>query len=149
MEPTTAALLGTGVAAFGIVAAFGGVLMGQRMARNTQREQWLRDSRKQEFKELLTVLTKSFAVICDAYSALVQDSATQVAVRDAEMLAVITIRDRVYIAEDIKRLNIYKIWRDAVNEFIEDHVFIAFSEQYALINAMVVDAANSDKKKKL
>jgi hypothetical protein len=145
MEPTTPALIGTGVAAFGIVSAFGGVLMGQRMARNTQREQWLKDCRKEEFKELLSVLTKSFAVICDGYSAFVQDSATQRAIRDAALLAMTTIRDRIYIAADVKRLNIYKLWRDAANEFEHDHVFIAFSEKYALINAMIVDAATADK----
>lgn len=43
MDAITATLIGSGVAAFGIVTAFSGVLIGQRMARNTQRAQWLRD----------------------------------------------------------------------------------------------------------
>jgi hypothetical protein len=145
MDTVTAALIGSGVALFGIVTAFGGVLIGQRMARNTQRGQWLKDCRKEEFKELLSVLTKSFAVICDGYSAFVQDSATQMAIRDAALVAMTTIRDRIYIAADVKRLNIYKLWRDAANEFEHDHVFIAFSEKYAVINALIVDAATADK----
>jgi hypothetical protein len=43
MDAVTASLIGAGVGAFGIVAAFSGVLIGQRMARNTQHEQWLRE----------------------------------------------------------------------------------------------------------
>jgi hypothetical protein len=98
--------------------------MGQRMARTTQREQWLRDCRKEEFKELLSVLTKSFATISDGYSSFVQTSETQIAIRDAALNALTTIRDRIYISEDVKRLNIYKLWRDAAREFEHDHVYI-------------------------
>jgi predicted benzoate:H+ symporter BenE len=50
MDAVTAALIGSGVALFGIATAFGGVLIGQRMARNTQREQRLKDCRGEEFE---------------------------------------------------------------------------------------------------
>jgi hypothetical protein len=52
-----------------------------------------------------------------------------------------TIRDRIYIADDIARLDIYKIWRKATDEFQQDRVYIAFSEKYALIRAMIIKAA--------
>jgi hypothetical protein len=144
MDGTTATLIGTGVAGFGIATTFVGLVMGQRMARNTQREQWLKDCRKEEFKELLSVLTQSFATICDLYSSSGRSGNDARVAREAAILALSTISDRIYIAKDVKELNIHKIWRDAANEFEHDHVFVAFGEKYALINAMIVDAATKE-----
>ena len=145
MDAITATLIGSGVAAFGIVTAFSGVLIGQRMARNTQRAQWLRDCRKQEFKELLGTLTRSFTTICTKRQYMVpQSHEDQIALHEAEANALMTIKDRIFIAADVKRLDIYKLWNSAVNEYNRDHVYIPFAEKYALINAKIVDAATSE-----
>lgn len=52
-----------------------------------------------------------------------------------------TIRDRIYIADDIAKLDIYKLWVSATNQFKSDGVYIYFSEQYALIRAKIIKAA--------
>jgi hypothetical protein len=60
VDTITATLIGTSVAAFGIVAGFTGVLVGQRMARATQRAQWLRDKRTEDCQMLVTSLATSY-----------------------------------------------------------------------------------------
>ena len=70
-----------------------------------------------------------------------QSPEDQMALQDAEASALMTIRDRIFIAADIKSLDVYKLWNSAVNEYNRDHVYIPFSEKYALINAKIVDAA--------
>jgi hypothetical protein len=142
MEPTTATLI---VAGLGIGGTFGSGFLAQRMARKSARQQWLMDSRKEEFRELLAVLTKSFATICDLWDKTGRSEGQDRKLREAGVVALRTIRDRIYISEDMKRLDIYKIWQTAVREFDDDHVYIAFAEKYALINAKIVAAATAEK----
>jgi hypothetical protein len=59
MQPSTVALIGALVA---VVGTLGGGFLGQRMNKGAQREQWVRDKRKEESRELMIagdcVLTK-------------------------------------------------------------------------------------------
>src|ERR1039458_4650037 len=63
MDGVIAGLIGTGVAAIGTGIGFVGILVGQRMARNTQREQWLLDKRTEDFQAVLTALTSAYMAI--------------------------------------------------------------------------------------
>ena len=124
------------------VGALGGVLIGQYLSMRWQRKLWLLDRRKEEFRELLSTLTRSFTTICTKRQYMLpQSPEDQMALQDAEASALMTIRDRIFIAADIKRLDVYNLWISAVNEYNRDHVYIPFSEKYALINAKIVDAA--------
>jgi hypothetical protein len=62
----------------------------------------------------------------------VQTSETQIAIRDAAVNALTTIRDRIYISEDVRRLNIYKLRRDAAREFEHDHVYTGTSPKFII-----------------
>jgi hypothetical protein len=63
MDAAHATLIGAGVAAFGVLSAFCGVLIGQRMARTTQREQWVRDRKLGEYKELISSVNELFETL--------------------------------------------------------------------------------------
>jgi len=63
--------------------------------------------------------------------------ALHAAITDAQ----VTIRDRIYIADEVAGLGIYELWKNAVDEFYVDRTFIAFAEKYALIRAKLVSAA--------
>lgn len=94
---------------------------------------------------MLGTLTRSFTTICTTRQYMVlQSPEDQIALHEAEANALMTIKDRIFIAADVKRLDIYKLWNSAVNEYNQDHVYIPFAEKYALINAKIVDAATSE-----
>jgi len=99
MDGVKAALVGSGVAAFGIVSAFIGGLINQKMSRNTQHEQWLLDQRKEEWRELLSTLTRSYTLHLHG---------RRTAETDAEALTV--IRDRLYIAVEVQDLRVLERW---------------------------------------
>ena len=138
MQQETVTLI---VAGLGIGGTLGGIVVGHFLTKSWQREQWLLDCRKEEFRELLKVLTRSFATICFYSGMRVMVGDEKKAQEAAQTDAQTTIRDRIYIADDIARLDIYKIWRKATDEFQQDRVYIAFSEKYALIRAMIIKAA--------
>ena len=131
------------LAIWAAVGPLAGVLIGHYLSTRWQRKLWLLDRRKEEFRELLSTLTRSFTTICTKRQYMLpQSPEDQLALHEAESNALMTIKDRIFIAADVKRLDIYKLWNSAVNEYNRDHVFIPFSEKYALINAKIVDAAN-------
>jgi hypothetical protein len=142
MQQNTVTLV---VAIVGICGTLSGVLLGQWMSQRSQRKQWRMDKRKEEWRELLTTLTHSFATICQLTGPMmVLDSDDQRKLSDAQTIAQTTIRDRIFIAKEVKNLKIYETWVTAARQFEVDKVYIPFSEQYALMNARIVDAATKD-----
>lgn len=63
---------------------------------------------------------------------------------EAQTVAPTTIRDRILVTKEVKELGIYETWVKAVRMLDEDKVYIGFAEQYAVINAKIVDAATKD-----
>jgi hypothetical protein len=49
--------------AFLIVGTCPGAFLSHRFAKSSQREQWILDNRKQEYRELLTTLTNTYMLI--------------------------------------------------------------------------------------
>jgi hypothetical protein len=111
MDAVTTSLIGAGVALFGIVSAFGGVLIGQRMARSTQREQWLRDNRKQEYRELLSSLSDTFLLIIKHGTEVKEPGEIANNVASARRELFTTLHDRIFIAKEIKGAGIWEKWR--------------------------------------
>jgi hypothetical protein len=68
MQQQTVTLI---VAVAGIAGTFGSGFVAQRMARKSQREQWMLDQRKEEWRELLTALAESLRVSLKIYPARV------------------------------------------------------------------------------
>jgi len=131
--------------ALGIWGAIGpllGILLGQFLTRSWQQQQWLLDQRKEEWRELLTTLTASFATICKLTGPMMVLGPDDMRELDeAQTVAQTTIRDRIFIAKEVKELEIYKLWSTAARQFERDMTYIPFAEQYALINAKIVGAA--------
>ncbi len=125
MDSVTASLVGAGVGAFGIVAAFSGVLIGQRMARNTQHDQWLRDSRKQECRELLTALSGASLALAYWYGAkderpkkgpLADIDELQQSYFKANTTLQTTLIDRIFISEEVREARIREVWNAIIRD---------------------------------
>lgn len=131
---------------WGVIAPLVGILAGHFLSRSWQQNQWMQDRRKEEWRELLTVLTRSFATICKYTGPMmVLDGDDMRALDEAQTVAQTTIRDRIFIAKDVKQLGIYETWVSAVRTFENDKVYIGFAGQYAIINAKIVNAATGER----
>jgi len=49
---------------WGAIGPFVGILVGHVLTRSWQQKQWMLDRRKEEWRELLTTLARSFVTIC-------------------------------------------------------------------------------------
>jgi len=127
---------------WGAVGPLVGVIVGHVLTRSWQQRQWLLDQRKEEWRELLSTLTASFATICKLTGpVMVLDGNDMQKLDEAQTLAQTTIRDRIFIAKEVKELKIYELWVSAARQFEKEKIYIPFAEQYALINAKIVGAA--------
>jgi hypothetical protein len=88
---------------------------------------------------------RSFVTICKLTGPMrVRDGDDMRALDEAQTVAQTTIRDRVFIAKEVKELKIYETWVKAARAFEKDMNYIPFAEQYAVVNAKIVDAATKD-----
>jgi hypothetical protein len=122
------------VTIWGLVAPFIGTLfgvwMGHRFSRSQQRRQWVADNEVKEWQELLTTLTSSFTTIVQVDAALVSVG-DRLAPADklekmkenltARTLAQRVLVNRIFIASEVRQLEIYKKWSAALEEFDRTH----------------------------
>lgn len=75
-------------AVWAVVAPLVGIFLGHYLTRSWQREQWLRDCRKEEFRELLTTFTRSYATLVPlSMPSAKLDTAGQRAITEASVSA--------------------------------------------------------------
>jgi hypothetical protein len=100
---------------FGIVGVVVGVALGHYLTRSWQREQWLLDCRKQEFKDLLCVLTKAFAIVKRLGVGIKNSTPeNQQLMIETEEEAQAAIRNCIYIRETLESLNVPDRWTGIV-----------------------------------
>jgi hypothetical protein len=97
-----------------------GVFIGAYIANRNQRRQWLAGCRKEEYSELISVLTKAMMVYIYQRAYLVAKGPEQQRAEAAALGSVgETARNRIFIASTVKRLDVVKRWHDATR-FAED-----------------------------
>jgi hypothetical protein len=111
-----------------VVGSLAGVVLGGYLATRTQKKHWILDSKKEEYRELLSTLTQSFNVLLDLHVANVGlGSDEQRAEHDARLKALAVIGDRLFIADEIKRFDVSNRWRKAIYQFDDDYDSPAFA----------------------
>jgi hypothetical protein len=132
----------------GPLVGIGGVFLGQRMARRTDQDKFRRDSRKEEFQSLLAALSKAYGILIQLRAPMVAlAEQEQRMLFDVETAALTAIRSCVYIADDIKRLDIAGRWTQATRNLDWHGSFASeFAKGYSAINADIVNAANENLK---
>lgn len=132
-------------AGIGLLGTCVGAGLMYLLTRKIQHDQWLLDARKAEFKELLTTLTHSYGVMISLRApGRVKKPDDDAELEEAEASALRTIRDRIFIADDVDRDNILELWTRASRQFDDDRVFAGFRFSYNLINGLIVKAAKKD-----
>ena len=133
------------VAGMGIVGTLGGSVVGHLLSRSTQREQWERDCRKEEFRELLRALSDHFTILRE-FERLTyhQTPEEREKLTDAEANFFRIVHSRIYIADDVDQLNIKNRWIDAVKRYRaqpDKPDLQTFDKAYYEVNDAIVKAA--------
>jgi hypothetical protein len=113
------------VSAVGISGALGGIVIGHFLTRSSQHQQWLRDNRKQEFKEVVTALShyvvEHMAYVASLGSEIPQSKQAYIDAMKATSLA---LCDRIYIHTELSEkdiperfIKIMRNFRDAGPDF--------------------------------
>jgi hypothetical protein len=123
-----------------------GVGYGQELARRNQKAQWVADSRKKEFRELLNVLDGVFAFYVRENVVKKEEKASQKEYLDLNHKAMWCIRDRLFIADDMERLNVLERWRGMMNGFLAGGEFGIFSTGYNKLREEIMKVAREDTK---
>jgi len=111
MQPSTVALIGAGVAVAGTLS---GVFLGQRMTKDAQREQWVRDNRKDESRELMIALADSLRVELTMYAGAVIGPDQERVIVETHSNAMRVIRSRIFIVDVVVKADIETKWAEAI-----------------------------------
>lgn len=108
------------VAGVGVVGSLSGVLIGQRVSQSWQRERWLLDQRTQEFRELLDALADSLRASLMMYAGAILEPEKQREIVETQANTMRVIRSRIFVIEEVVRLNIELRWGNALNRHRQD-----------------------------
>ena len=135
----TTVLVSGGLGIFGTAV---GAFLGHYLSKNWQREQWIADNRKQEYRELLTTLTNTYMLIVRFIGPMMAlDSQTQRELDQAERDSYRVIRDRLFIAKDLGGSDILRLWATAVENYRQTHDERVFAQRFSHINEEIVRLA--------
>jgi hypothetical protein len=134
------------IAIVGIAGTLGGVVIGQRMSRKSQREQWLLDSTKQEYRELLSAFSTAYMSLQRLYEpGSVSSEQDQRQCSAVELDSYRVLRDRLYTAVELEREDIRRRWAEALVNFKDTKDARKFADRFSSICDTIVWLA-TDKK---
>lgn len=109
-------------ALWAVVGPLIGVLLGAYISSLNQRKHWRADRKTQEYRELMTVLTQAFgAMLHQAEPIRVYSVEEDQKFLDIQEKALITISDRVFIANELEELKVMDRWLALRKEFRDLH----------------------------
>lgn len=125
----------------------GGVVIGSLLTyfltRRWQREQWRNDNRKEEFRELIGAITAS-AIAFMKQTPYLDD---RIAGREKEerytlyLEALRVIKTRIFIARDVKEMNLNDRWVESINGMGETDTIDQFEERFEKIRDEIIERA--------
>ncbi len=84
-----------------------GILIGHTLTRSWQREQWLLDCRKEEFRELVSALTTATVEFLVFHTSRGTKTPQPMGVwLDAQKTAYRVVRDRIFIADEVESIKL-------------------------------------------
>lgn len=131
----------------GIWSAIGplvGVRYGQDLARRNQRTQWILDNHRVEWKELINAIDATFTQYIEYRNTSVKGPEEHAMVQEAERRFLVTVRDRLFIAEEVEALKVYERFIKAIRTFETRWGVNEFAEEYGAIKKDVLAAARKN-----
>jgi hypothetical protein len=118
-----------------------GVLTGALLARSWDRRKWTNENRKQEYRELLTALTSACTALIENAQAVVQSSAEQIFAKDEYLESLRVLQDRIFIADEIHKMNLFDRWGTAMKDLQETRNFHKFEDAFEVMRKGIVKQA--------
>jgi hypothetical protein len=122
-----------------------GVLVGAYLTGRRQRRDWLADNKKEEYRELVSGLTKGLSTYLQLYVAqTIRTGEDQKRLQESLASIMEITRSRLFIAKEVKRLDVVKRWHDLTGSFENDRDNIAFARGVGKLLDEILDAAVKD-----
>jgi hypothetical protein len=125
----------------GIGGTLGGVYVGQRMSQKWQREQWVLDNRKEEFRVLLDALAESLRLELTMYAGVVLSGEQERAIIETHSNTMRIIRSRIFVADVVNGFQFETRWAEAlkVHQYLRDAAPLA--AVYSTLRTEIIRAA--------
>jgi hypothetical protein len=108
-------------AAWAAIGPLIGLLVGHILTRSWQRQQWLMDNKKQEYRELLSAISHTFVALVSSQAFDNNNpNALRVELMNLSKDVHRILGDRIFIADDLARTQLRERWMGATNEFLRN-----------------------------
>jgi hypothetical protein len=135
-------ILNVAVGLWAVAGPLIGIFIGAYIANRNQRKQWIADNKKQEFRELLSALVEASSSLIAFYTPMVlQGPDEQRACDRVEKKSIEVIMDRVFIAGEVKELDLQERWSNALSGIRGTRNRTAFSDEFVKISSDLTAAA--------
>lgn len=105
----------------GIGGTLGGVYIGQRMSQKWQREQWVLDNRKEEFRVLLDALAESLRVELTMYAGGALSPVQQRDFVETHSNTMRIIRSRIFVSDVVNGFQFENRWAEALKAHLHEN----------------------------
>lgn len=126
-----------------VLAGFIGAFSTHLITQSREREKWIVDCKKQEYRELLYALSSAYTLTRSYISGTTQPLNKQIEARDESYRV---FSDRIYIVKDVNLDSLLSKWQTAVvtifNQQQQSSAKSAFDTTYKTIRDEIVAAAN-------
>jgi hypothetical protein len=119
-----------------------GVLVGAYLTKRIQRRQWLADNKKDEYRDLLSVISRGYSQFVRLVKA--SDAWDDSEVNEIKFMVLDTIQDRIFIADELSELRIFSRWQAAVLALEKNHDEGQFTETVGTLLRDLRTAALND-----
>ena len=117
--------------AWGAIGPLVGVLIGAYLSTRTERRHWLRDNERLEYRQLFTTLIRSYSTIVNIKSRSLRTGEDELQAEQARLESLNVVRDRIFIAPEIRQMQILDTWSTALDHFQAQRDYKAFAAEFA------------------
>lgn len=130
---------------WGAMGPLVGIVLGHRLRKSWQREQWIADNRRREYQELLGTLMRSAGILMDYRNAMGTITAgtaeDQRRRAEAGSEAANVLSDRIFIANDIQEARIPELWSEMTTDYMTKGSLKQFDDRLEHIRKVILAAA--------
>jgi len=120
-----------------------GVLVGGYIANRSQRRHWILESKRVEYREVFSTLTKSYSYLVSTMSVGVLGGEEELKMEQAWMEGLNVLRDRVVIGQEVRSKELAERWSGAVGRYRQNQNYPEFALEFSRI--MKILQENADK----
>ena len=120
-----------------------GVCIGAYLTKRWQRSQWIADHKRGEYRKLLSTLAETFVSITKLRApGLALGPREQRRLFNLEARAGVVILDRIFIADEVKKMDLLRRWNQALREYDHTLNHLNFAKAHGFISRDLRKEAN-------